>query len=148
MTATTRSVTTDATDTDWRPQAACATVDADLFFPIPHTNGWKKQTKAAKAICARCPSRQACLDWALDTAQPAGIWGGKSEQERRVMRGLPESQTQRCLDRQVWIEKQLAAGVSQRAIAARLRVTRVTLYRAIARFEEERATAVAEVKAA
>jgi WhiB family redox-sensing transcriptional regulator len=125
----------------WRESAACASVDADLFFPVPHTNGWKKQTKEAKAVCAACPVKQLCLDWALDTAQPAGIWGGKSELERRALRGLPESQKQRCLDRQVWIEKQLAAGVSQRAIAARLRVTRVTLYRAITRFEEERATA-------
>jgi WhiB family redox-sensing transcriptional regulator len=148
-TAPTRSVTTDATDTDWRAHAACATVDADLFFPVPHTADWKKNTKAAKAVCARCPAKEACLDWALDTAQPAGIWGGLTVLERRRRRGSRESQMRRCQERRAWIEGQLAANVSQMAIASRLRVTRQTLARAVAQFKEERATTAAEgVKAA
>ena len=139
MTATTRRPTTpDAPD--WRAQAACASVDAELFFPTAHTNGWRKQTRDAKTICNTiCPVREACLEWALDTAQPAGVWGGMSERERRALRGMPESQMQRCLDRQVWIEQQLAAGVSQRDIAPRLRVTRATLSRAVNQFQAERA---------
>ena len=146
MTTTVRATEAE----NWRAYAACAEVPGDLFFPVPHTNGWKKQTKQAKAICNHhCPVREQCLSWALDTAQPAGIWGGKSEAERRALRGLPESQTQRCMDRQVWIEKQLEAGVSQRELAARLRVTRATLSRCVTGWETERAaTAVGEVRAA
>jgi WhiB family transcriptional regulator, redox-sensing transcriptional regulator len=27
-----------------------------------------------------------CLEWALDTNQDAGVWGGMSEDERRTLR--------------------------------------------------------------
>jgi len=30
----------------------------------------------ARAICAGCPARQPCLDWATSTGAPWGIWGG------------------------------------------------------------------------
>lgn len=40
----------------------------------------------AKAICAECPVRQACLDRALSFEQPGekrfGIWGGMTPRER------------------------------------------------------------------
>lgn len=148
MTSTTGRASTRAAHTeDWRAYAACATVDPDLHFPIPHTNGWKKQTKAAKAICGGCPARRACLEWAVETRQPAGIWGGMSERERRALLRMRQSHTERCLDRQVWIEKQVAAGMPQREIARRLGVERSVLCRALARFESERAAA-GEVAAA
>ncbi len=34
----------------------------------------------------RCPVRDECLEWALDTAQTLGVWGGTSENERRALR--------------------------------------------------------------
>jgi hypothetical protein len=37
----------------------------------------------AKAICRRCPVIQQCGQWALDTREPSGVWGGISEAERR-----------------------------------------------------------------
>ena len=126
---------------NWRDDAACKDLDdkeKDLFFPVAHTNGWKKQTKAAKAICAACPVQPACLDWALDTGQPTGVWGGMSERQRRALRGDQQSQTQRCLDNQAWIEAQVKAGMTQQEIARRLRVDKTTLSRALARFRAER----------
>lgn len=39
----------------------------------------------AKDICMSCPVQQACLDYALDTREPFGIWGGFTEHERRAM---------------------------------------------------------------
>jgi len=42
---------------------------------------------AAKAVCTGCPFRDECLDWALEYEE-YGTWGGKSEDERRVMNGL------------------------------------------------------------
>jgi WhiB family redox-sensing transcriptional regulator len=48
--------------------------------------------EAAKAVCAMCPVRPECLTWALATGQDAGVWGGTSEEERRVMRGIRPEQ--------------------------------------------------------
>jgi len=44
---------------------------------------WREAT--AKAICARCPVRDSCLAYALDTRQEFGIWGGLNEDERRAI---------------------------------------------------------------
>ncbi|MET0662100.1 MAG: WhiB family transcriptional regulator [Ilumatobacteraceae bacterium] len=37
-------------------------------------------------MCGECGVAQACLDFALDTNQDSGIWGGLTEEERRVIR--------------------------------------------------------------
>ena len=37
----------------------------------------------AKAICQGCQVRPQCLEFAFDTDQEAGIWGGMTEEERR-----------------------------------------------------------------
>ena len=37
----------------------------------------------AKAICATCPVRGLCLEYALAVREPYGIWGGLNEYERR-----------------------------------------------------------------
>src|SRR6266536_1082482 len=69
---------------DWRHRARCRDVDPELFFPVGTTGPAEAQVQAAKAICALCPVREECLQWALDTAQDAGVWGGLSEEVRRV----------------------------------------------------------------
>jgi WhiB family redox-sensing transcriptional regulator len=61
-------------------------VDPELFFPVGTTGPAEAQVQSAKAICALCPVREECLQWALDTAQDAGVWGGLSEEERRALR--------------------------------------------------------------
>lgn len=73
---------------DWRTIAMCRDTDPDLFFPIGSGDGGLtlEQTQEAKAVCRRCPVRQRCLEWALDTDLVEGIWGGTTEQERRAMR--------------------------------------------------------------
>jgi WhiB family redox-sensing transcriptional regulator len=68
---------------DWRNHAACRHEDPDLFFPIGTTGPALVQTEVAKAVCRRCPVREECLQWALDTGQGIGVWGGTSETERR-----------------------------------------------------------------
>ncbi|MGW3667640.1 WhiB family transcriptional regulator [Streptomyces sp. NPDC005141] len=70
---------------NWRDSAACRTVDPDLFFPIGSTGPALLQIQEAKAVCAGCPVRDACLTWALDTGQSVGVWGGASEAERRTL---------------------------------------------------------------
>ncbi|MEE9125380.1 MAG: WhiB family transcriptional regulator [candidate division NC10 bacterium] len=44
----------------------------------------------AKRICAECSVQEQCLDIALSTPEFYGTWGGKSEEERRLLRQLKE----------------------------------------------------------
>ncbi|MCZ9346675.1 WhiB family transcriptional regulator, partial [Streptomyces sp. TRM76130] len=44
------------------------------------------QTEQAKAVCRRCPVRERCLEWALDSGQSIGVWGGTDENERRALK--------------------------------------------------------------
>ena len=70
----------------WRESAACRDVDPDLFFPIGTGGLTLVQIGEAKAVCARCPVRERCLEWALDVGQVEGVWGGTTESERRATR--------------------------------------------------------------
>ena len=76
----------DADDDDWRARAACRSVDADLFFPTGSTGPALSQLQAAKAFCRSCPVQPDCLEFALETNQEDGVWGGKDETERRRLR--------------------------------------------------------------
>ena len=71
---------------DWKARAACRAVTPDLFFPLGSTGEAVDQIQAAKAVCRGCPVRHECLRFALETNQEAGVWGGTSEDERRVLR--------------------------------------------------------------
>ena len=50
----------------------CHTVDADLWFAESPAD-----VEAAKALCAPCPLRTACLAGALERREPWGVWGGQ-----------------------------------------------------------------------
>lgn len=69
---------------DWRHRAACRDEDPELFFPIGTTGPALRQVDEAKAVCRRCEAIDACLTWALDSDQDAGVWGGMDEEERRA----------------------------------------------------------------
>ena len=71
-------------DEPWMADAVCTSTDPDLFFP---ERGERAKYAAAKAICETCPVRITCLQWALDTNEPYGIYGGTTERDRRNMRG-------------------------------------------------------------
>lgn len=71
---------------DWVHYARCKDEDPELFFPIGTTGPAAVQIAAAKAICSMCEVRMECLEWAMATAQDAGVWGGLSEEERRALR--------------------------------------------------------------
>jgi WhiB family redox-sensing transcriptional regulator len=70
----------------WRHQASCRSVDPDLFFPVGSTGMALEQIDSAKAVCMACPVHRPCLEYALATNQDSGVWGGTSEDERRVLR--------------------------------------------------------------
>lgn len=71
---------------------ACADVDPDLFHPLDNEG-----IEAAKAICATCPLliRKRCLKVGLAQGHQHGVWGGKSAAERRAMKRLEPSSTDR-----------------------------------------------------
>ena len=70
----------------WHNRAACFRVDPELFFPIGNTGPALLQIENARAVCDRCEVAQTCLKWALDSGQDTGVWGGKSEGERRALK--------------------------------------------------------------
>lgn len=73
---------------DWQRNAACRTVNSTLFFgPVGEGRGARQQREErAKAICVDCPVQLACRQHALDAAEPYGVWGGLSPEERHVER--------------------------------------------------------------
>ncbi|MDQ3758087.1 MAG: WhiB family transcriptional regulator [Actinomycetota bacterium] len=76
------------TDEVWQVKAACRGPQAAIFFPPAHFE--RKDEKEArearaKAICATCPVRRACLDYAIRIREPHGIWGGLNEVERKQL---------------------------------------------------------------
>jgi WhiB family redox-sensing transcriptional regulator len=70
---------------DWRHKALCKDEDPELFFPIGNTGPAERQIEEAKSVCHHCPVECDCRNWALDTGQEIGVWGGLSEDERRGM---------------------------------------------------------------
>lgn len=66
---------------DWKLQGLCNQADPEAWFP--DKGGANAEVKK---ICGRCPVRLACLQYALDTKQAWGVWGGLSEFERKALR--------------------------------------------------------------
>ena len=71
------------TATNWRSAGACLSADPDLFFPISSTGPAERQIARAKTICAGCPVRRECLEFALSHNQSYGIWGGTTAEDRQ-----------------------------------------------------------------
>lgn len=67
----------------WVGDAACLGADREAFFAHESQPELRHQ---AVAICRRCPVQEQCLAWALDNDERFGIWGGKTERERRDIR--------------------------------------------------------------
>jgi WhiB family redox-sensing transcriptional regulator len=62
----------------WRQSAACRGVDPEIFYPAS-----EEEAEVAKAVCASCGVRQACLEFALASRERDGVWGGATEKDRR-----------------------------------------------------------------
>jgi WhiB family redox-sensing transcriptional regulator len=72
----------------WQMKAACRGPQAAVFFPPTHferKDEKEERETRAKAICATCSVRKACLDYALRIREPHGIWGGLNELERKQL---------------------------------------------------------------
>ncbi len=70
-------------DQAWRKLAACLDLTSEQFFLVgDDLEGMRK----AQQICAQCPVQEPCLEFALETNQTLGIWGGTTPNERRRLR--------------------------------------------------------------
>lgn len=68
---------------EWMFDAECndnVKYDPDLWLPEP---GDSQSARLAKEICLSCPVREICLQYAIDTKEREGIWGGLSFHGRR-----------------------------------------------------------------
>ena len=70
---------------DWMDKGNCVGVNPNLMFP---GRGYNNELREAKAICVVCIVKDECLEFALKEGIQHGIWGGKSERERRRLRSL------------------------------------------------------------
>lgn len=68
----------------WLARAACAGMDTRAFFSSG--NHARAQVFAAKRVCQSCPVKQDCANYAIDTGERFGVWGGMSQQELRKKR--------------------------------------------------------------
>lgn len=62
----------------WMAAAKCRNMRPEVFFPSDGMG-----VEVARAICADCPVKSPCLEYALENRVDHGVWGGTSERERR-----------------------------------------------------------------
>jgi len=108
----------------WRQQAACYGTDLNLFFP---ERG--QSAGAARQVCARCPVRQPCLEYALSNRITSGIWGGMTERERRPLQSDWVQAEQRERDRAILAAD--AAGYTTAAIGRSFGLSRTSVMRIV-----------------
>jgi WhiB family transcriptional regulator, redox-sensing transcriptional regulator len=66
----------------WMADALCAEIGGELFFPEKQGSS----ARLAKKMCRRCDVTVECLEYALSNDIAHGVWGGKSDRERRRLR--------------------------------------------------------------
>ena len=108
----------------WRYRAACRGTDLSVFFP-----GRGEPAGPARQICAGCPVRQPCLDYALSHAITYGIWGGLTERDRRPLRVHHTAAARR--DRDQAIVAAAAAGTTRAAIGRAFGLTATSVSRVL-----------------
>jgi WhiB family redox-sensing transcriptional regulator len=87
-----RSATTTLplTHEAWMRDGLCRDRNSELWFPW--SESFHDDVVLAKRVCAACPVRSACLDFALRHREGWGIWGGKTTKERaRLLRDGSET---------------------------------------------------------
>jgi len=65
-------------ETSWMARGNCAESDPSVFFPSDGVG-----VEVARRICADCPVKAECVEYALENRIDHGVWGGTSERERR-----------------------------------------------------------------
>jgi WhiB family transcriptional regulator, redox-sensing transcriptional regulator len=115
----------------WRELAACRGAGLDLFFP---ERG--ESAEPARQVCAACPVRQPCLDYAITNRIVHGIWGGLTERERRALRSRWVRTARRERDEAVAAAS--AAGYTKAAIGRAFGLAHTSVSRSLFRDSDRR----------
>ena len=110
----------------WRDRAACRGTDLAVFFP-----GRGRSAEPARQICARCPVRRPCLEFALSQGIVHGIWGGLAERDRRALRTRHAGAGRQ--ERDAAIAAAAAAGYTTAAIGRAFGLARTSVSRVLSR---------------
>ena len=115
----------------WRELAACRGTDLEVFFPGPG-----ESAEAARRVCAACPVRQACLDYAITNRIAYGVWGGLTERERRALRSGWVRASRQDRDRAILAAD--AAGFTAAVIGRSFGLSRTSVTRVLLRDADRR----------
>ncbi len=66
---------------DWHQKAACRGQGTHSFF-----SGAPDNLDRARAVCAGCPVREQCYQYAMADPDLVGVWAGITDRERRALR--------------------------------------------------------------
>ena len=125
------SATPAPASADWRDEAACRGADLALFFP-----GRGESAGPARQICASCPVRRPCLDYAISQGITNGIWGGLADRDRRPLRTRHVSAVRR--ERDAAIAAAAAAGYTTAAIGRAFGLAATSVSRVLSRDADQR----------
>ena len=115
----------------WRELAACRGADLDLFFP---SRG--ESAGPARQVCAACPVRQQCLDYAITNRIVHGIWGVLTERDRRTLRSLWVRASRRERDQAILAAE--AVGYTAAVIGRSFGLSRTSVIRGLSRDADRR----------
>jgi hypothetical protein len=102
-----------------------------LFFP-----GRGESAGPARQICASCPVRRPCLDYAISHGITSGIWGGLADRDRRPLRTRHVSAVRR--ERDAAIAAASAAGYTTAAIGRAFGLAATSVGRVLSRDTDQR----------
>ena len=115
----------------WRELAACRGTDLEVFFP---ERG--ESAGPARQVCAGCPVRQACLDYAITNRIAYGVWGGLTERERRTLRSRWVRASREDRDRAIMAAE--TDGYTAEAIGQTFGLSRTSVARVLSRDADRR----------
>jgi WhiB family transcriptional regulator, redox-sensing transcriptional regulator len=118
----------------WRELAGCRGTDLEVFFP---ERG--ESARPARQVCAACPVRQPCLDYAITNRIVHGIWGGLTGRERRALQSGWLRTSRRDRDRTILAAE--AAGYTAEAIGRSFGLSRTSVTRIVRTGTEDAAPA-------
>ena len=105
----------------WQEHGSCRSVDPAVFFHPQNERGSARRARdlAAKSVCAGCPVRLECADYAIRAREPYGVWGGLTEEERELIYAAIDERTgdPRAYPRERGTGRRLAASAIEQAIA-------------------------------
>ena len=108
-----------------------AALTLEVFFP-----GRGESAGPARQVCAACPVRQPCLDYAITNRIVHGIWGGLTERERRALRSRWVRAARRERDEAVAAAS--AAGYTKASIGRAFGLAHTSVSRALSRDSDRR----------